>query len=103
MTREVSRRLSYDPVLKGAIRPDIIGERQLDPNQVDDRHDKVPYDERIERTRKAAIERYATSRRGTDMNNYLGSIVPTDGAARTTGYRDNNNAQPAKVSKRGSS
>lgn len=40
MTREVSRRTSKPPEQKAkVIRPDIVGERGLDPNIVEDRPD----------------------------------------------------------------
>ena len=84
MTREVSRRLSYDPVLKGAIRPDRVGERQLDPKHVEDRVDPVTY---LDDWPKERVE--AEAKKTDDYLKTLGP--PTDGAARTTGYKDNVN------------
>jgi hypothetical protein len=65
MTREVSRRLSYDPVLKGATRPDRVGERRLDEKIVEDRDDPA--------------ER---AMRGREMDDYLGKLNVTEGVVR---------------------
>jgi hypothetical protein len=104
MTREVSRRTSIPPEQKGkVVRPDMPGKRDLDPKQVRDVPDPwvlptpamIEINKQIERVQReinelTGIDKKAI-RRGRDMDHYVGSINPTEGLSKSTGYVDNNN------------
>ena len=84
MPREVSRRTSGPPETKGkVVRPDMA---------------KIPFIDDIGEVSPGQFDE--AIRRGRDMDHYVGSINPTEGLSRTTGYVDNNDGRGGKNAKR---
>src|SRR5687767_4683638 len=80
MTREVSRRTSGPSEWKGAVRPDVVGLKDLDPNIVEDRPDI---------TRMAApgkvIGNILDGNRGPAMDAYLKTLDNSEGPSKQQG------------------
>ena len=80
MPREVSRRTSGPPEWKGAIRPDVVGLKDLPEHIVEDRPDHLDI---IERQRLANLsDPQAAQLRAENMDRYYKTLSASEGPSK---------------------